>query len=138
MRYSIQFKPDPSFKDVKQLAQHLNENDYKQKGVLPCEYFYFFIKRGPEIVGGIYGYTMYGACYTDLIWVEESIRGQGYGKALLDAAEEFSQERGCTMATLCTMDWQAKDWYERQGYKIDFQKGGYANNSICYFMSKIF
>lgn len=138
IKYPIQFEPNPDFQDVKHLSQQISQLAHARKQMPAREYFSFFIREDEQILGGVYGFTIYGACYTDLIWVHDDLLDRGYGKLLLDAAEKLGKERGCTMSILCTMDWQAKDWYERQGYQVEFERNGYINDSTCYHMIKIF
>ena len=54
----------------------------------------------------------------DILWVAESARRQGLGKAMLGAAEFEAVRRGCTRAHLNTHDFQAPDFYRKQGYQV--------------------
>ena len=73
---------------------------------------------GGQIVGGLVGGTYWGWLYTEILWVEESLRGKGYGQSLLAAAEAEAVRRGCRYAHLDTMSFQALPFYEKQGYSI--------------------
>jgi len=42
---------------------------------------------GGQIVGGLVGGTYWGWLHTEVLWVEEGLRGQGLGQSLLAAAE---------------------------------------------------
>jgi len=54
----------------------------------------------------------------DGLWVAAELRGQGYGARLLAAAESAARRRGCRGVWLGTFDFQARSFYERQGYRI--------------------
>ena len=73
---------------------------------------------GGQIVGGLVGGTYWGWLYTEILWVEEGLRGKGYGRSLLAAAEAEAAGRGCRNAHLDTMDFQALRFYQKQGYSI--------------------
>jgi GNAT superfamily N-acetyltransferase len=91
-----------------------------------------------RIVAGLTGVTYWGWLDTQVLWVEESLRGQGVGRALLAAAEEEAVRRDCRYAHLDTMSFQALPFYEKQGYVVfgelhDIPAG---SGQIRYFMHK--
>ena len=48
-----------------------------------------------EVRGGLLG-AMWGRClHVQILSVAESLRGQGHGRRLLEAAEKLVVERGC-------------------------------------------
>jgi ribosomal protein S18 acetylase RimI-like enzyme len=69
------------------------------------------------IRAGIYGYTWGGCCYVSYLWVDESGRRHGLGRALLLAAEEHARLRRCTVLFVATHSFQAPGFYERMGYE---------------------
>jgi GNAT superfamily N-acetyltransferase len=71
-----------------------------------------------EIFGGLLGDTYWGWLYVGILWVDESVRGQGYGHRLLHAAEEEALKRGCHSVHLDTMSFQAQPFYEKEGYAV--------------------
>jgi GNAT superfamily N-acetyltransferase len=71
-----------------------------------------------ELVGGLYGNTAWQWLFVDLLWVDTPFRRQGLGRRLLRAAEAAARARGCTRAFLDTFDFQARPFYEREGYVV--------------------
>lgn len=58
----------------------------------PMEFFAVFVGDSNQtILGGCNGSTRYGCLYIDQLWVDESLRHQGYGRQLIE--NEYSCER---------------------------------------------
>lgn len=83
------------------------------------------------IVAAFNGHTWGGCCVIEHLWVHEAQRGQGLGKALMQAAEAEAVRRGCEQMVLSTHSFQAPSFYERLGYEqravIMGQPKGHAN-----------
>jgi GNAT superfamily N-acetyltransferase len=72
-----------------------------------------------QIIAGINAILYYwNIMHVDILFVDRSHRGKGYGKLLLDKAESKAKSIGGYMSHLDTFDWQAKDFYERLGYQV--------------------
>ena len=72
-----------------------------------------------ELVGGIVASTWGGWLAIDLVWVREDQRGTGLGSDLLQRIEARARdERGCIGVRLDTWGFQAKPFYEKQGYTL--------------------
>src|SRR5215470_18467327 len=71
-----------------------------------------------EIVGGLYGSTLFSYLRVDLLFVPESVRGNGIGRKLMTEAETEAIRRGCHAAVLDTFSFQARGFYERLGYSV--------------------
>jgi GNAT superfamily N-acetyltransferase len=97
-----------------------------------------FVLRGPdqEIVGGVIGATYWDWLHLDLMWVKEELRGRGYGRQLLAHAEAEARRRGAKQAYLDTFSFQAPGFYERQGYRVFGELGGFPAGHQRYFMMK--
>jgi GNAT superfamily N-acetyltransferase len=72
-----------------------------------------------EIVAGLTGKTYWNYLDIAFLWVADSYRNQGRATAILRAAEEEAVQRGCQHALLDTFSFQARGFYEKQGY-IEF------------------
>ena len=80
------------------------------------EFSVFMKDDSGEIVGGILTFYDLEAVYIDIFWVDEKFRNQGYGKKLLDIAEEEALKKGCVFSIADTMDFQAEAFYLKSGY----------------------
>jgi len=83
-----------------------------------------------KIVAGLTGKTFWNWLYVDTLWVDDSLRGQGEGSALMKAAEDEAIKRGCHSCYLWTESFQGKGFYPKLGYKEfvvidDFPIGGH-------------
>lgn len=70
-----------------------------------------------EIVGGLIGATYWDWHYINLMWVRDALRGQGYGRQLLQLAEKEARRRGAEKAYLDTFNFQAPAFYKSLGYQ---------------------
>jgi GNAT superfamily N-acetyltransferase len=68
--------------------------------------------------GGLLGATYWGWLVIEILWLDESIRGQDYGTRLVQMAERIAVERGCHAAHLDTMSFQAPAFYHKLGYRV--------------------
>ncbi|MEW2066106.1 GNAT family N-acetyltransferase [Streptomyces sp. NPDC007346] len=70
------------------------------------------------VAGGLTGRTWAYWLHVDLLWVDARHRGRGLGSRLLAEAERVARaERACTRSRLETWDFQAPDFYRKQGYE---------------------
>jgi ribosomal protein S18 acetylase RimI-like enzyme len=67
-------------------------------------------------IGAIAGYSWAGMAEIKQLWVDESYRGQGLGRRLLEAAIAEATVRRCQSMWLMSHDFQAPGFYERYGF----------------------
>lgn len=89
-----------------------------------------------DVTGGLWGRTVYGWLYVELLVVPESLRGQGVGTEVMRRAEAEAVRRGCHDAWLDTFEFQARGFYERLGYRCFGELGNYPAGFSRYFMTK--
>jgi GNAT superfamily N-acetyltransferase len=70
------------------------------------------------LVGGLTGGTYWGWLYVARLWIQESLRGQGFGSRLLQDAEQEAVRRGCHHVYLDTHELQALPFYLKHGYTV--------------------
>lgn len=132
----IEHALSPDTKDIDFLTQKINEENADKGTAYP---FAFFTKddRG-EIIAGCNGSVIYGAIYTDQLWVHPDYRKLGFGRKLMEKIHNYGRKAGCSMATVATMSFQeAQSFYEHLGYECDFQRPGYAGGAYCLFLRKV-
>ncbi len=69
-----------------------------------------------ELLGGLVGEIFWTFLYVADLWITEGSRRRGFGRALLQRAEQIAADRGCGVAFLSTMTFQAPGFYEKGGY----------------------
>lgn len=89
-----------------------------------------------EIVGGLVGQTGWRWLHVDLLWVAEGHRGRGLGRRLLRRAEHEAATRGASHVYLDTFDYQARPFYEREGYVVFGVQDDYPPGHRRYFLRK--
>jgi GNAT superfamily N-acetyltransferase len=132
---NIEFTLAPSSKDIDFLTQKINEENSELGEAHP---FAFFIRdESDNIIAGCNGSIIFGSIYTDQLWVHLDHRKQGLGHQLMEAVHDYGRKLGCSMATVNTMSFQdARAFYEKLGYIVDFERFGYNKNSSLLFMKK--
>ena len=72
-----------------------------------------------EIIGGILAcLALWNILSIDTLWVKKEFRNQGVAKQLLSLVEAEAKNRGCHIVYLSTYEFQAKDFYLKNGYEI--------------------
>jgi GNAT superfamily N-acetyltransferase len=95
-------------------------NRYNMERTGRTEFFpvVFLLRDEADAVrGGVVGHIWGDWMHLAILWVDEGLRGRGYGTRLLEAAEAYARERGCHAVYLETASFQAPDFYPRFGYE---------------------
>lgn len=89
-----------------------------------------------NVTGGLCGHTARGWLYTRLLFVPETLRGQGLGPRLLAMAEDEARKRGCKGAYIDTMSPDALAVYQTCGYEIFGQIPDYGDGVSLTYLRK--
>ena len=92
--------------------------------------------QGGAVSGGLWAHSLYDWLVVELLVVPESLRGQGLGSRLLASAEEEARKRGCVGVWLDTFSFQARGFYERNGYSVCGTIPDHPVGGSRYFLSK--
>jgi GNAT superfamily N-acetyltransferase len=93
-------------------------------------------EHGGEWLGGLLGFIWGGWLHVSHLWIAAPARRCGNGTRLIRTAELYALERGCRGATLETMSFQARPFYEKLGYEVFAELDGYAQGHAKYFLRK--
>ncbi|AVT48371.1 GNAT family N-acetyltransferase [Shewanella baltica] len=89
-----------------------------------------------KLLAGISGKTFGNWLLIEYLWVDGTLRHQKIGTRLLLEAESQAKARGCQFALLDTLDFQAKPFYERHGYRVQWIQQAYPETGSKFFMVK--
>lgn len=70
------------------------------------------------------------------LFIESPFRKQGLGSTLLKMALHTGREAGCHVAFVETMSFQAKSFYERFGFTLEYSRSGFANDFQLHLLKK--
>ena len=116
LEVDIDESPDPALRDA--ILEPLRAFNESQVGPIKAEPLAIAL-RDPEsgaISGGLWGLSVAGWFYVDVIVIPEGHRRQGLGTELLQKVEKIARERGCIGVWLHTGTFQAPGFYEKQGF----------------------
>jgi GNAT superfamily N-acetyltransferase len=103
------------------------DNDVVREGVIASnenilgerdKAFSIFLKNDSgKVFGGIQAFLGTESVYIDTLWVVENLQKKGYGTKLLDAVEQEAIKNGCVFSLVDTWDFQAEEFYLKNGYE---------------------
>jgi len=96
----------------------------------------FIRDRENRVVGGAVGNIFGGWLYVSLLWVQESLRNKGNGTKLLKMTENEAVKLGCKHAHLDTYSFEARPFYEKNGYTLFATLENYPEGHKKYFLKK--
>ena len=85
---------------------------------------------------GLTGETFGNWLCIQYLFVCESLRGQGIGSKLLEAAESEARRRGCKYAFVDTFSFQAPEFYKKHGYQQVFTLEEYPYTGKRHYYTK--
>ncbi|MEY0876607.1 GNAT family N-acetyltransferase [Providencia manganoxydans] len=135
---TLRITTSPSEAEIEQIYQSLltyNLQFFNEDIHSPLAVFY---EREGKILGGITGSKLDNWLRIKYLWLDESLRKQGIGTQLIQAMEDKAKQLGAKYAEVDTFSFQAKPFYEKQGYQIISTLIEYpVQHEKYYFMKKL-
>ncbi len=111
-------EPDAGADDVARISDALDQWNMETTGVREFYQVAIFLRdQSGEIRGGVTGGIWGGWLHIVALWVDEDLRGRGFGRQLVLAAEQEGRAAGARHAFLETHTFQAPELYRRLGYE---------------------
>ena len=129
----------PKLKDYRVLRDGMLSYHAKQGHPRKSELINIFLKdKHKKVFGAVVITVLWNGMEINSLWIDESLRGQGWGRILIEEAEKEGKLRGCNIAYTNTFSWQAPEFYKKMGYKPfgkldNFPKGF----SLTYFYKNL-
>ncbi len=126
----VKLEESPDGGDMQALVKGLTTYNAAQANGETPNYVVATVKDdGGKLVGGLLGATYLGWLQIQVVWLDDSVRGLGYGSELMAIAEREALRRGVQNAFVETLSFQALPFYEKLGYTVfsrlaDFPPGG--------------
>jgi ribosomal protein S18 acetylase RimI-like enzyme len=83
-----------------------------------------------EVIGVINAYTAFAEIYINDFWIDQSCRGKGWGRKLLNALEQHFAGKGYNNMNLVTSAFQAPGFYKKCGFTAEFVRENKKNPQL--------
>ena len=115
--FLITDQPDEA--DLAVLEKGLDEFNTKAAGAVDRRPLAVFVTDPAtgRVVGGLSGWTSFGQLYVAYFYLPERLRGSGVGSEVVRQAGNEAVRRGCTVGALTTINFQAPEFYRRNGWE---------------------
>lgn len=135
--YKIEYTEKPDYYDTELIINSIWQGTHNEYGY-PSKLFGFFIRdEQNKIIAGLNFSFFFESVHISYIWVADNHRKKGFARKLMDEVHKLGREKNCKIATLNTFSFQnAEVFYKKMGYKEDFRRPGYTNNSEYVAMSR--
>ncbi len=116
--YNLSIESQPKREDTDVIFNGLREYNRIHVGEIVFQPLAVFLRdENDQIAGGLTGGSWWGWLHIELLWLRDDCRGQGWGSALMAAAEDEAIQRGCKHVMVDTHDFQAPEFYVKLGYQ---------------------
>ncbi len=137
---NIKVTQQPNADELATISQGLQSSNSKHIGDAATEeglkFAVFARDDSGTVIGGIRAVAFWDWMNIEVIWVHEKARGSGIGRQLLKAAEEFAMENHFFWSCLETASFQAREFYEKQGYEVFGEPQDFPKGHTMYYMKK--
>jgi GNAT superfamily N-acetyltransferase len=129
-KHEVILEAEPRASDMQALVKGLTEFNASQSNGDTPQYILATVRNSEGVLaGGLLGATYLGWLQIQVVWLDDNLRGHGYGSELMAVAEKEALRRGCARSFLETLSFQALPFYEKCGYEVfsrlpDFPPGG--------------
>ena len=134
MKLITSFEPDEELDDeITQKTRDHNAqftpSDYKPLSI--------YVKDDDgKLIGGMTAFLSWSYLEIKYLWVDEDHRAQGLAAQIMQAGELAALNNKCEYALVDTFEFQALDFYLKQGYRQVAELDGYLGKYKRYYLQK--
>ena len=101
-------------------GQRIDEAGMRDMLALPGAAMLLARDEAGELLGSFYAQVQGPVVYLGMLAVTPTLQTQGVGKFLLEAAENYGRQHGCTLSQMTVISVRAEliAYYERRGYHL--------------------
>lgn len=100
------------------------------------DYYNFAVYDDGKLVGGATGIIEFDWYFLEELWIDEKYRNKHIGTMLIEKIEELAKSENLTGIRMETWNFQAKGFYEKNGYEVYAQFEDCPPGTIEYFLKK--
>ncbi len=136
-KYKISIETQPDAKQVNFVDKQLHQFNVGQIGDYQYTPLFLLLHDSEQkVVGGLDSFIGLGWFHISTLWITEELRGCGYGRALLEMAEQEALKQGCFNAYVFTYSFQSPEFYKHLGYKVFGELEDFPPGHRRYFLKK--
>lgn len=142
MELQTNFTIEPCKKEnIKQIVDGINDYNLSQVPAIADIWtrleFVAKDENGIEIGGILAGLGYWNGLEINILWVKEGYRKKGVGTRILKHAEKIAKEKGAEISMLNTFDFQAEQFYLKNGYNPIGEMKGFPKGHRRIYFSKV-
>ena len=134
---ALEIDEHPRPEDFRQLLDGVRAFNRAQTGNEPPRQVACYVRDDAgRIIAGVQGSLWGRSMHIDVLWVDESHRGQEHGSKLMHAIENYAVTHDHPLVYLETTSFQALPFYQGLGYVVVGQLEGISAGHKLYFLKK--
>lgn len=119
-----------------EILKRLREFNSPYFGSKPAQHFTLETRKSDQLVGGGTGFIKQDVCFINVLYLDDDQRKTGLGSELLKIIKDFAVTKHCTKLDLETFEFQAREFYEKHGFKVLQKIENWLGGQTMYFMRK--
>ena len=132
----IELDENPGIDDFRIVLDGVRKFNREQTGNERPRAVACFLRDEDRIVGGVQGSLWGRSMHIDALWVDEQVRGGGYGSKLMAAVEEYAAAHDHPLVYLETTSFQALPFYRKLGYEVFGELPEISEGHTLFFLRK--
>ena len=134
MKLTTNFDPDEELdlkivENTRAYNSKFTPNDYKPLSI-------YLTDDRDNLIGGMTAFLSWNYLEIKYLWVDEAHRGEGHAASIMRAGEEAAQDNNCEYVLVDTFEFQALNFYLKQGYKKVAELDEYLGKYKRYYLQK--